>query len=180
MKNIAVIYKSKYGSTKQYAEWIAVELSASLFEATKIKPFQLMDYDTVVYGGGLYASGINGVKLVTANPSKSLVIFTVGAADPKTTDYSEILAKNFTQEMLSKTKVFHLHGGIDYKRLTPIHKAMMAMAKKLRVDSKPQELHSDEDVKFLDTYGDKFDFTDKSTIKPLIEYVREMQTLGQT
>ena len=52
----------------------------------------------------------------------------------------------------------------------------MAMAKKFRVDNKPQEQHSDEDVKFLDTYGDKFDFTDKSTIKPLIEYVREMQT----
>ena len=151
-------------------------LGASIFEATKIKPFQLIDYDTVIFGGGLYASGINGAKLVTANPSKSLVVFTVGAADPKTTDYSEILSKNFTEAMLSKTKVFHFQGGIDYKRLTPIHKAMMAIAKKFKVDSKPQELHSDEDVKFLDTYGDKFDFSDKSTIKPLIDYVCEMQT----
>lgn len=51
-KQIAVIYKSKYGSTKQYAEWIAKELDASLFEATNIKPSQLLDYDVVVYGGG--------------------------------------------------------------------------------------------------------------------------------
>ena len=53
---------------------------------------------------------------------------------------------------------------------------MMAMATKFRVDNKPQELHSGEDVKFLDTYGDKFDFSDKSTIKLLVEYVRKMQT----
>ena len=172
MKNIAVIYKSKYGSTKQYAEWIAGDLNASLFEAANIKPFQLLDYDLVIFGGGLYASGINGIKLVTANPNKNLVVFTVGAADPKTTDYSAILAKNFTQEMLSKIKIFHLHGGIDYKNLTPIHKIMMAMVKKLRVDNKSREQLSDEDRMFLETYGDKFNFTDKSSIKPLIDYVK--------
>ena len=87
MKNIAVIYKSKYGTTKQYAKWIAEELGASLFEASSINPSQLMTYDVVVYGGGLYAGGIIGVKLVTGNPCKSLVVFTVGAADPGTTDY---------------------------------------------------------------------------------------------
>ena len=174
MKNIAVIYKSKYGSTKRYAEWIAEELNASLFEAASIKPSQLLTYDVVIYGGGIYAGGINGVKLVTKNPCKSLVVFTVGAADPKTTDYSEILSKNFTPELLSKAKIFHLHGGIDYKRLGFTHKIMMALVKKLRVDSKPQEQRSDDDRLFLETYGAKFDFTEKSTIEPLVDYVRTL------
>jgi hypothetical protein len=31
-------YKSKYGFTKKYSEWIATELNASLFEAASIKP----------------------------------------------------------------------------------------------------------------------------------------------
>ena len=68
MKNIAVIYKSYYGTTKRYAEWIADELNVSLFEASDIKPAQLLDYDVVIYGGGLYAGGIIGSKLVEKNP----------------------------------------------------------------------------------------------------------------
>jgi hypothetical protein len=52
---------------------------------------QLQDFDVVIYGGGLYAGGIIGSKLVTKNPCKSLVLFTVGLADPLITDYSEII-----------------------------------------------------------------------------------------
>ena len=174
MNNIAVIYKSRYGSTKQYAEWIAEELNAHLFEAASVRPSQLQTFDVVIYGGGLYASGIYGVKLVTKNPCKTLVVFTVGAADPKTTDYTEILNKNFTRKLLSKIKIFHLHGGIDYKRLGFIHKIMMAMVKRFRVDNKPKHQLSEEDRIFLETYGAKFDFTEKSTIKPLIDYVRTL------
>ena len=170
-KGIVVIFKSTYGSTRQYAKWIAEELNASLFEVASIKPAQLLDYDVVIYGGGLYASGINGVKLVVKNPCKVLVVFTVGAADPKTTDYSAILAKNFTPELLSKIKVFHLHGGIDYERLGFIHKVMMSMVKMFRVEKNP-ELRSEEDRLFLETFGAKFDFTDKSAIKPLVNFVR--------
>ena len=124
MNKIAVVYKSKYGTTKQYAEWIAEELGAPLFEVSSIKPLQLMDYDVVVYGGGLYASGIDGIKLVTKNPCKSLVVFTVGLADPIITDYSAVLAKNIPSERLPKVKVFHLRGGIDYGKLNLVHKVM--------------------------------------------------------
>jgi len=174
LNNIAVIYKSKYGSTKQYAEWISEELNASLYEAASINPSRLSAFDVVVYGGGLYASGINGVKLVIKNPCKSLVVFTVGAADPNTTDYSRILRKNFTREFLLKAKVFHLRGGIDYNRLGFVHKIMMAMVKRTRVDNNPQEQRSEEDRLFLETYGNKFDYTDKTTIKPLVDYVRSL------
>jgi len=121
MDKIAVIYKSKYGATKQYAEWIAQALDAALLEAGAVKPPQLASFDVVIYGGGLYAGGIDGVKLVAKNPCKSLVVFTVGLANPKITDYAAILSKNFTGEALSKIKVFHLRGGIDYNKLGLLH-----------------------------------------------------------
>ena len=93
--NIAVIYRSKYGTTKRYAEWIAEALDAQLFESHTIKATQLIDFDMVVYGGGLYAGGISGINLVTKNPCKKLVIFTVGFATPENTDYSDILKKTY-------------------------------------------------------------------------------------
>jgi menaquinone-dependent protoporphyrinogen IX oxidase len=174
MSKIAIIYKSKYGTTKQYAEWIAEELNASLYEASSIKPQQLTDYETIIYGGGLYASGILGVKLVTQNPCKYLVVFTVGIADSQDTDYTEILTKNFKPEQLSQTKIFHLRGGIDYSKLNLAHKGMMAMMKK-HIEKKPVTERSSEDKGILETYGTKVDFTDRSTIEPIAQYVRALK-----
>jgi len=62
-----VIYRSKSGNTRKYAEWIAEELGADLLEASRCGIERISQYDTVVYGGGLYATGINGVKLITNN-----------------------------------------------------------------------------------------------------------------
>ena len=173
MKNIAVIYKSKYGTTKQYAEWIAEELDASLFEASSIKSSSMRTYDVVIYGGGLYAGGIIGVKHIIKSQCKSLIVFTVGVADPAVSDYSEILAKNFTQELLSKIKIFHFRGGINYPKLGFIHKTMMAVVKK-SLEKKNESERTDEDRALLETYGTEIDFSDKSTIMPLIESVRAL------
>jgi len=173
MKNIAVIYKSKYGTTKRYAEWIAQELSATLMEESQVKPSQLQSYDVVVYGGGLYASGILGQKLVAENPCKRLIVFTVGLARPEITDYSSILEKNFPPELLAKTKVFHLRGGIDYQKLSLVHKGMMAMMKKMVTQKAGKEASGDEQA-FLETYGGTVDFTDKKTIEPILAFVRGM------
>jgi menaquinone-dependent protoporphyrinogen IX oxidase len=173
MARIAVIYKSQYGTTKQYAEWIAEVLEAKLFEASDIKPVQLMAFDVVVYGGGLYAGEVIGAKLVTKNPCKSLVLFTVGLADPKITDYSEIVGKTLSREQLAKAKVFHLRGGVDYSKLGFVHKRLLAMVKKA-AEKKPLNERTGDDHGLIETYGKKIDFTDKATIEPLIAYVRAL------
>ena len=163
---------SQYGSTKKYATWISEELGADLFDRKNVAPSQINAYDVVVYGGGLYAGGISGVKLVTKNPPKNLVVFTVGLANPTTTDYSEILKKNFDPTQFKDIKVFHLRGSIDYKKLSPIHRIMMFMMKKFVMDKKTPDKRTDEDRAFLETYGGHVDFTERSAIKPLIDYIR--------
>ena len=173
MSNIAVLYKSKYGTTKRYAEWIAEALGADLFEASTVNVQQLSLFDVVVYGGGLYAGGIDGVKLVKENACKSLVVFTVGLADPKETDYTEILDKNFTKEFQSKIKVFHLHGGMDYHALGFLHKLMMRFVRKRALNIAESE-RTEQDRLFLQTYGSKLDFTDKDSISPLVSYVTNL------
>jgi len=173
MSKIAVIYKSHYGTTKQYAEWIAEVLGASLLEASSVKPQQLMDYDIVIYGGGLYAGGILGVKLVTKHPCKSLVVFTVGLADPEITDYSNTLSQSFSPERLAQAKIFHLRGGVDYSKLKFLHKAAMAMVKKV-AEKKLAAERTSEDNAALEAYGRKVNFMDKAAIAPLVEYVKSL------
>src|SRR5690554_6143300 len=120
MSNIAIVYKSKYGSTKKYAQWIAEETKADIFECSEIEAKKLMEYDTIIYGGGLYASGIAGISIITKNyeilKDKKIIVFTVGlASTDKEEIFNPILEKNFTKEMRDNIKFFHLRGGIDYK-----------------------------------------------------------------
>lgn len=172
MKNIAVIYKSHYGTTKQYAEWISEELGATLLERREVTPADLQEYDLVIHGGGLYASGILGIDLVVKNPVNNLIVFTVGMANPETTDYTEIIQKNIPENLREKTKVFHLRGGMDYRKLNIAHRGMMAMMKKMSIDKKSEIELTNEDRAFKETYGGKVHFTDRATIAPLIEYVK--------
>ena len=178
MDKIAVVYKSKYGSTKKYAQWIADDAKAVLYECSQVDINKLMEYDTIIYGGGLYASGIAGVSIITKNynliKDKSIIVFTVGLADPENKEiFTNVIEKNFpSEEMRKSIKFFHLRGGIDYKRLGIIHKSMMAMLKIMLSKKDASEL-SNEDKELLATYGGKVDFTDRTTIKPLITFLIE-------
>lgn len=176
MSKLVVIYKSKYGSTKKYAEWIADELKGDLLEHSKIKAGDLINYDTIIYGGGLYAGGIGGISLITKNfeylKEKNLIIFTVGLAPTGNKEiFTPIIEKNCTEEMRQQIQFFNLRGWINYKKLSLIHKLMMGMLKKTLAKKKSEEL-SNDDKQFLETYGKKVDFTDIQTIQPLVEYAR--------
>jgi len=174
MNKIAVIYKSEYGASKQYAEWISEELDAEIFKASSVAPNMLMDYDVVVYGAGLYAGQINGAKLIAKNPCKKwLIVFTTGIADPAITDYSGIMAKNFTPEWISKINAFHLRGAIKYEKLGFAHKTMMGIFKKMLVKKVPSQMSSEEKA-VVETNGEDVNFIDRSSIEPLVEYVRSL------
>jgi len=172
---IAVIYKSKYGGSKKYAQWIAEEVKGDLFNASNIKGEKLKEYDIIVYGGGLYASGISGISLISKNfdilKDKNIIVYTVGlASTDKKEIFIPIIEKNFPKPQREKIKFFHLRGGIDYKKLSLVHKSMMAMLKRVTA-KKPEDKLTDEEREFLDTYGNKVDFTDKNTIVPLVKYI---------
>ena len=67
MKRIVVIYQSAYGYTQTYAEWIGQELNCPCFSKKGFRSQDLSNYDVIIFGGGLYAGGINGVDLLSAS-----------------------------------------------------------------------------------------------------------------
>ncbi|MGG5317459.1 flavodoxin domain-containing protein [Enterococcus sp. AZ072] len=172
MEKVAVIYGSHYGTTQQYAQWIAESLQAPLLDAAKTTKEQLQNYEWLIFGGGLYASGIKGFKLLKEHSGEKLILFTVGLADPKVTDYSPILNNNLSKEQLQNTKIFHLRGGIDYGQLSKMHRLMMAFKKK-DAEKKISVQPNEEDREFLATYNQQIDFTAEETIAPLIDYVKK-------
>jgi len=179
MNRTVVLFQSKYGSTQKYAEWIAEELSCDIKMRQNVKLGDLEPYGTIIYGGGLYAGGVSGIDILTKNfdklCNKNLILFTCGLADPKNkenTDHiKQSLNKVLTAPMQQKIKVFHLRGGMDYAKLNPMHRGMMAMLHKMIMKKDHASLR-DEDREMLDTYGKSVDFVDRTTIFPIIDYVK--------
>ena len=148
MSNIAVVYQSKYGATERYAKWIAEALGAEPLDRRAVDTARLGSYDAVVYGGGLYASGIAGVDLMNRYPCKNLTLFTVGLGDPATADYTEVTKR--LPCALRGTPVFHLRGGMDYGKLSLPHRAMMWMVN-LIVSRQPEEKRPPSASSILDS-----------------------------
>ncbi len=183
MKKIAIFYKSNYGHTQRYAQWLTEALQADLYESKEISSPLLQKYDIIIFGGGLYAGGFNGFSLLQPHiphlRDQLLVCFTCGLADPKNpTNLQHIregLEKAIPPEIFQKIHFFHLRGGIDYGQLGLVHKSMMAMLNHQLKKADPKTL-SEEDKEVLATYGKQIDFTDRETLRPLIQHVQTLQT----
>jgi len=167
-----VIHKSKTGFAKKYAEWIARELSADIFDVSKVNANMLTAYDTVIYGGGLYAVGINGVKYITQNldklKDKKVVVFATGASSSREEAISEVRDKNFTSEEQKYIKFFYLRGGFDYSKLRPFDKVLMTL---LKWNLKRKKELTPDERGMLASYDKPVDFTRKKNIDEIIAYV---------
>lgn len=175
MKSI-VIYKSKYGSTKAYAEWISEALGCEAKDAKGIKVDQLLEYDTIIYGGGLYAEVISGVHLITKNlnrlQGKKLIVYTTGITPLDCHAYydKEVMEKNFKPGMLDQIKVFHFLGKMVVDELSFVHKTAIKSLKKLMQGKEnPTEMEKLL-IELCDADGD---FSDPSAIRELVAYAQE-------
>lgn len=171
MKTV-VIYKSKTGFTKKYAEWIAEALSADIFEASNINIDTAAAYDTVIYGGSLYAVGINGVKFITENldklKNKKIIVFATGASPYREEVVREVANKNFTSDQMKDIQFFYLRGGFDFSSLNLFDKMLM-MLLKWKIKRKKQLTPDEKGM--LAIYDKTVDYTRKENIDEIIAYV---------
>ena len=132
-----VIYKSRYGSTKAYAKWIAEELGCEAVEAKAVKADDLERYDTIVYGGGLYAEIINGVSLITKNldklSDKKIAVFSTGITPLDCREYYDtyVIEKNFKNGVPENVRIFNFMGKMILDELTFPHRAAIKTLKKI-------------------------------------------------
>ena len=173
-KKIAVIYKSRYGSTKRYAEWIARDVHGDLFESSKIKIKDLVKYDVIVFGGSLHAVGINGVKLITNNfgqfKDKEIIVFATGCSPVKEEAITAVVESNFNIDIKESIKFFYLRGAFNYSKLNFIDKMMMAALKR-KLNAKKQEDLYEDSKGLLAAYNNPVDWTDEKAIIPLVDAI---------
>ena len=174
MKTI-VLFKSKYGATEKYANWIAEELKCEVRDIKNVKIDELLEYDTIIHGGGLYAEVIAGVNLLTKNidklKGKKLIVFTTGITPLEYRDYYDkmVIEKNFKGDIAKEFKVYNFMGKMLMSELSLVHKAALKTLKKIMSDKQnPSEMEKLL-VELCDADGD---FTDKTAIKDLVEFAK--------
>ncbi|MPN06335.1 hypothetical protein SDC9_153591 [bioreactor metagenome] len=81
------------------------------------------------------------------------------------------LKKKLAPELEQAISIYHFRGGIDWPRLSPVHRMMMNVMLSM-VRKKPEDQRSGEDRAMLETAGQVVDFCDRQTIAPLVEQAR--------
>ena len=180
-----IVYGSKYGTTRRYAEELSRLTGLSAIPCREFRG--LAEGHILVYLGALYTGGVLGLrqamKGLSLGDGQRLIVATVGLADPNNPqNRAHILAslkRQMSPVLFSQAIFFHLRGGIDYAVLSPRHRAMMAaMCFSLR--RKPARQRSSEDQALLETYGKQIDFTDLSALAPIArEILRGYDMLGK-
>ena len=171
MKTI-VVYKSKGGYTKKYAEWLAESLDCDIKENASFG--DIADYDIIICGGGIYAGRINGAKLITKNlaklSGKKLVLFAVGASVGRPEELEEFWTKALEDTVRDRIPHFYLRGGFDYGRLGGVDRFMMNMLKKMLLK---KESLTDDDKGLLAAYDTPIDFKDRDNLADIIKFLAE-------
>lgn len=168
MKTI-VVYKSKYGYTKKYAQWLAESLDCGIKENASLA--DVMGYDTIIYCGGIYAGRINGAKLITKNleklSGKKLALFAVGSSVGRSEELEAFWKQALEENVRLNVPHFYLRGGFDYGRLGSVDRLMMNMLKKMLL--KKDRLTEDEKG-LLAAYDTPFDFTDRKNLEEILKF----------
>jgi len=173
MARALVLYRSTSGFTKKYAQWIAEDLNADLYETKDFDGARFSDYDLIIFGGSLHAVGINGVKIVKDNmqllTGKKLVVFAVGASPPREGIPAEVVNKNFSTEQQKSIKFFYLRGGFDYSKLDLPNKFLMTLMR-VRLLLKKKENRTPDEIGMLAAFSKPIDCTKKENIVAILSY----------
>ncbi|MGN0487766.1 MAG: flavodoxin domain-containing protein [Ruminococcus sp.] len=172
-----IIYGSKYGTAKQYAQELSKKTDINAVSYENIKSID--EYETIIYIGALYAGGVLGMaktfKKLSDCENKNIIIITVGLADTtdteNTNNIKQGIQKQLPNDIYKRASVFHLRGGIDYSKLSLVHKTMMSLLYK-KANGLPEERKTAEVKAMIDTYNKKVNFVDFSGLENIISEIQ--------
>ena len=175
MKGI-ILYISKYGATKRYAEWLTEATGFDCIETKNAKIKDVIQYDTIILGGGIYASGISGLSFLKKNidklQNKKIIIFCDGASPYDEEAYQQIVTHNL-KDALSGLPCFYCRGAWDMDSMSFRDKTLCKMLQKAVAKKDPKD-HEVWEKALMEAGTEKHDWTDKAYLAPILE------AIGQT
>ena len=166
---ILITYQSKYGSTKQYAEWIQTESNGDLVNIENGDKSDIARYDIIIIGSSVRVGNIVIAPFIENHWSvmkeKKVILFTTSGTPPQHPKIHSIYEKSLPEEIRKEIKYFPLHGRISRENLTLWDKFLIAIGKIMEQD---EILKKD--------MGRDFDGVQRENLLPLFEYLKEIKT----
>lgn len=127
-----VIYKGKYGATRQYAEWAGAALNVPVSTTDETNTARLEDCGWLVIGTSIYIGEFQVKKWLLQHlqllAGKKIIFFVVcGTPLDKTAELEKYLRQNVPAELLAGARVFFLPGKMNVRSLGWKDRIMLKM-----------------------------------------------------
>ena len=161
-----VIYKGKYGATKQYAMWIGQELQLPVASADRFPIDELPKYDYFILGSSVYIGKLEIKdwlkKKFKVLQNKKIFFFQVAASPVEQIEKRESYNKaSLPASILEKIRFYYLPGRMIMRNLSAWDRFMLKMGARLTKDPLAKK-----------TMLTDFDQVKKGNILPVIDAVR--------
>ena len=172
--NGVILYQSKYGATKRYAEWLSEETGFQCIETKKADINEIIAYDVIILGGGIYASGIAGLSFLKKNinklADKKVIVFCCGASPYEENAFLQIIKHNI-KDNLSDIPVFYCRGAWDMDAMSFKDRTLCNLLRKAVAKKDPSDYEIWEKA-LMEAGDNNCDWTDKKYIEPIMEYIK--------
>lgn len=166
-----VVYYSKTGFTRRYANWLKEDLGCDCVPVGGAVP-DFSQYDTVAFGSSLHAGRIRKLawfqKQLPRLAGKRVALFFTGAMPPDPAALEQCLAQNLSPQTREQVKSFYLWGGLNYENMGVLDKWMMGVFRKMLASKKDP---SPEDIEAARMVASSYDKTDRASLQPLERYL---------
>ncbi len=175
MKQI-IIYGSRYGSAKRYAEKLAELTGIEAVAHSNAK--SIGSFDRVIYLGAIYAGSVLGLKSSAKKMTEKqeLIVVSVGLTD--TADPSNIgnirstIKSQIPAHLYNESRIFHLRGAIDHNQLGFFYRLLMRMIHSKASKTPAEELDATAKA-VLETYGKRVDYVDFNKLQTILDIIKE-------
>jgi len=154
MKKVAIVYTSKFGHTKQYADWLRDHLGkdeADVINVATFNPTQLLAYKLIIFASGVYGDKMPIMEFVKKNImgiSTAKIMFL--AVSWYTNDSEEAVQKlveeNYPDQFKGKVPLYVVNSGVDKKKISVADKAKL-IASQVMIEKK--DGRSTDDINIL-------------------------------
>ena len=175
MEKTAILYQSKYGAARKYAEMLREALGCESYDLKRQGCPDLAPYRCLVFAGGIYAGGVAGLSVLRKKypqlKGKRLAVFCVGASpyDEKTL---EQLRNRCLKGELSRIPLFYGRGAWNESVMSGPDRFLCGMLQKSVARQDPSTLEPWARA-LLEASGKACDWSDKAYLEPLLRFLRE-------
>ncbi|MGN0675178.1 MAG: flavodoxin family protein, partial [Oscillospiraceae bacterium] len=176
MKKVAVVYSSKFGHTKQYADWLKGDLDdVDVINIAGFNPTQLLAYKLIIFACGVYGDKLSVMDFIkknlsAINPQKIMIMAVSWYTNDSEEAAKKLIEENYPEQFKNVVPIYVVNSGIDKKKVSPMD-TMKLLAAQVMIEKK--DGRSSDDINALAILKGYADQTSKDNLESIKKGIEE-------